>query len=326
MSTPHQPYISILTMGGMVYRWDKLGLSDSSISKMTQLWTGYTLQQFMDEQGRWPRHEFSNMARRLGYRSAALMINDVRRSASFCLMGSSDDDIQLISSPAWHPYNKADGRLLYGSMTVKEAEQNGVPKSTEDNNIIYNPTGSNAEALADMTARSKQEMERDHQVALRIVRDYFTWLGRQTDADHEALRMQMLRCCEGEQHLQFVIDTQLVPYLSGRDEFFRDTYKQSPKRRIYWLRNLLKPNFMKRMVCAAARQWNKHEQHIGAEAIRQQQEAVRRNRPLSPYEWTDADGWRYYEVEGSVRAIPRDAAPRPSDTATWNFISMQWTS
>ena len=95
--------------------------------------------------------------------------------------------------------------------------------------------------------------------------------------------------------------------------------------RLAWLRNLLKSAHGKELMRKAAEAGRQRR------AIQQQQALAlvkEKNRPLSPYEWTDPDsGTRFYEddTEGQV-TIPADAPPRPSEEAFWNVFKKSWTT
>lgn len=61
---------------------------------------------------------------------------------------------------------------------------------------------------------------------------------------------------------------------------------------------------------------------VRPEDVRQKE---RENHPLSPYEWSDEEGRRFYDddVDGQVR-IPATAAPRPSAQSVWNVMKGEW--
>ncbi len=60
--------------------------------------------------------------------------------------------------------------------------------------------------------------------------------------------------------------------------------------------------------------------------LEEQRKKLREFRPVSPFEWKDADkDIRYYDdpIDGKVE-IPADAPPRSSDEAIWNVLSQKW--
>lgn len=117
--SPQRPYILVPSLGSMMYRWERYGLSDSSITKMLALWHGWNLRDLMDSQGRWTKSELFSVAKRLGYKTTRLLLDDVVRARAFFIVGEADDSVSLISSPIWHWWEEADGKLLTGSASPK---------------------------------------------------------------------------------------------------------------------------------------------------------------------------------------------------------------
>ena len=330
---PQRPYVTVQALGSMLYRWERYGLSDSSITKMLALWDGMQLRDLMDDCGRWPKAELSYVARRIGYHSFQSMIDDVRRSHGFYILGNDEGDITSLCSPVWYDVKKLGGKLLDGSSPIEDLGQNGAQNCPDNNsyNNNNNPTGSNAEALAIGMAR-------------RMVKDYFAWLLEQQDPQQAALVQRLLDMCmhprDGRGHLiadqqialeadgralmQLLIETRLVPYLAERREFFKPVFTAHPEQRYFWLRNLFKPRFIRQQVIDARRIWLRRIQSAALQEKIQQQALVRQNRPLSPYEWTDDDGFRWYELDGVDRLIQQDAPPRPSALACWDYVNSCW--
>lgn len=320
--------VSIPTLGSMLYRWGRYGLSDSSISKMLQLWSGTTLQDLLDERGRWPRRELWQVAKRLGYKSTLAMLTDARRTQCFEIIATSTGEVQSVASPVWHAAHP-------------KVPQNGSALNNNSNN--NNPTGSNAGALVEESTPELWALKRDHAAARQLVQDYFTWLLRQSDATHTAVVRQLLELCQhprdaqghliadqqlddsqAKELLDHLILTQLVPYMADNKTFFKPDFMRDPSKRIFWLRNLFRPRFLNRMVGNARRHLKRQSFAIVAEARRIEQDAHRQHHPLSPFEWSDPDGQRYYDYNGGVQHIPADAAPRPSESSLYNFITSDW--
>lgn len=306
-------YISYSTLGSMIYRWGKFGLSDSSISKMLQLWSGYILQDLLDEQGQWSRQELWQVAKRLGYKTTLDLLTDVRRTRFFQIEVTAKGEVLSVASPVW---NKSVKKSL------QNAPQNG---SGLNNTSINNPTGSNDTPLVDDASTPELwELKRDNAAARRIVADYFAWLQKQTDANSTALMRQLLELCKTQELLRILIDTQLIPYLSEQKNFFKNSFIRSPDKRFFWLRNLFKPRFVSRMVTRAQQVQKQLSFATAADAHRIQQDAYRQHHPLSLYEWSDPDGQRFYDYQGTTQAIPAQADPRPTQESVYNFIANQW--
>jgi hypothetical protein len=118
----------------------------------------------------------------------------------------------------------------------------------------------------------------------------------------------------------YLVDELLIPYFTAQEKFLRMKHNG----RLAWLKNLLKSSHGRDLLKKAVetgklRRLQQHQQALA--------EVKQNNRPLSPHEWTDpVSGVRFYEdaVEGIV-TIPKEAPPRPSDTAFWNVFKKSWT-
>lgn len=112
----------------------------------------------------------------------------------------------------------------------------------------------------------------------------------------------------------------LLTYLNARAKTYATRDHDG---RIYWISNLIKYDFMHKMMDRAVSDFIK--QHGGSERAMQQQ-----NRPLSPYEYQDPlTHQRLYDFTNQdgkpcQARIPANAAPRPSDTVYWNKFSKTW--
>lgn len=112
----------------------------------------------------------------------------------------------------------------------------------------------------------------------------------------------------------------LLTYLNARAKTYATRDHDG---RIYWISNLIKYDFMHKMMDRAVSDFIK--QHGGSERAMQQQ-----NRPLSPYEYQDPlTHQRLYDFTNQAgkqcqARIPANAAPRPSDTVYWNKFSKTW--
>lgn len=148
------PSVYIDRLGRQLSVWEQYGIADSHALKLLRLWTGYGLTQYMDAQGRYTFHSFSQLQRLLGFRSIQQMIDYICRSKSFVLLScdinssflrnkplfsSSRPQRELPNrltaffSPVWHEWEKEDGKPLDGSI----AECSNSCSSCNDN---YNNT------------------------------------------------------------------------------------------------------------------------------------------------------------------------------------------
>lgn len=344
---PRRPQVGWNHLGRQLKMWRSYHIVDAHALKLLRLWIGYEFLDLMDEFGRFPIYNLNEIRRRLGYKYTSLMIDDIRISKSFYIVGNSESDITAIFSPVWHFYDPQDGQLLSGSSCTEESQnesQNGgYSKNIYNKN---NPTGGNATAITEGAIPAIDEtenMKREAIVRRHMVRDYFTWMQRQTNPEHqsliddilfrirnprnrngEVLKDQVLDDAQAREVFQIMIDSCLVPYFQTREEFFKPTYIQHPEKRVFWLTNLFK-RYSGNFIIRARRQWQRTHKELEAQAqvIADQQQM--QYRPRSPYEWEDPDGFRWYLSPTGVKLmIPADAEPRPSDSATFNYISRTW--
>ena len=118
--------------------------------------------------------------------------------------------------------------------------------------------------------------------------------------------------------LVILVNEFLIPHFDAQSTFA----KTSHNGRIIWLQNLIKTRYGEKLIQQAA-------QKLGETLLKNLEERrkkLREFRPVSPFEWKDADkDIRYYDdpIDGKVE-IPADAPPRPCDTAIWNILSKEW--
>lgn len=354
---PKYPYLGVKRLGWIMRSWHHNRISDAHASKMLRLWLGMEFKGYMDEKGRISSMYFNEIRKYLSYKTVMELIDDIRRSQSFFIFGSGEEDIQGIASPLWFVFDKnIDKKLLSGSirpgLSTEDNLDDGSRKSSrkcDSSNInIYNyPTGGNPDGLSlregvDENTKDAQQINRDKSEARRVVREYFRWVQQQTDEDHKALVNDILlklmepRNLKGElienqqlnredaaRVLNILFSSVLPDVLSPRDKFFEAQFMKHPEKRIYWMRNLMKKNGYKHI--ARARELFSRRKDVVLE-LEQQEQAAReeQNRPLSPYEWQDAQGQRWYRWQGSRLTIPADAPLRPGDAVQWNRIVKEW--
>ncbi len=347
---PKYPKIEAKYLSTMLKIWKQhRKLRDASALKLLRLWLGYEFTDLMDEHGRYTALYFNELRQRLRYRLMADMLEDIKKTQSFVLVGSSDEyrDISAIFSPMWHNHEPADGKILTGSYDASSRICNCICDGNV-NIFNFNTTVGNAGAFSpegETVAEDEAdacEYARTVQVRRRIVADYFLWLSRQTDADHrglvERLMLRITRPCDrrgrplpqyqlteeqGREVWQVMVDQVLVPYFATREEFFRPTYMQHPERRVWWLSNLFRK--WSGLPLVATRKWRYHRRSREAEEAAAHEAAQRLYRPRSPYEWEDADGCRWYDTpQGIKQQIPADAPPRPTETSGFNYIRHGW--
>ena len=326
--------------------WRSYRINDAHCNKMLRLWMGGEFVDLMDEAGRIPVYHLNEVRRRLGYKTSMLLIDDIRRSRSFYIVGLNEKDLVAIGTPRWYNYEPEDGILLSGSIPVEESQkesQNATHSIVENKIVVL--TGGNTTVFShegspeDETAKMKREVL----ARRRIVKEYFAWLQRQKDSDHKSLVEDTLyRLCnptkktgekitelaltpeQGKEAFQILVDDYLVPYFQTREDFFKKSYMEKPETRIHWLKNFFR-NYTGSLIVKARKRWRHKSKELEAQAIADAAEMQMQYRPRSPHEWEDPDGNRWYVTHnGSHQQIPPEAEPRPSETAMYNSIAKRW--
>lgn len=250
------PLVSWKHLGRQIKIWRHYHITDAHALKLLRLWLGYEFSDLMDEYGRIPLPYFNELRRRLCYKTHVLMLDDIKRSKSFFIVGFSENNITAIFSPLWHTYESADGKLISGPESIDESQMrvaNATVLYTSNN--IYNPNGVTAEAVS----FDEGSDQRDVFARRNIIRNYFTWLTQQTDLDHKTLvediryhlqhaigkngkvmKEYSIRDEEVSDAYKLFVEKFMIPYFSRRQDFFKPDYMSHPEKRIYWLRNFFK--------------------------------------------------------------------------------------
>lgn len=125
--------------------------------------------------------------------------------------------------------------------------------------------------------------------------------------------------------LLLMIDKELAPHFARDRQFMSPNRIKDPSQRIYQVKNYIK-KYSTDMATRSYRQWlkqNAEKERAAAQLATQQR---RQQRPISPHEWQEPDGSRYYDDPADgLMLIPADAPPRPSAEAHWNKFTKQWT-
>ena len=332
-------------LGHLLRVWRSRRVSEAHAHKVLRLYLGYEFTDLMDKSGRYPVYSFNEIRRRLCLRSNELMLDIIRRSRSFYVAGTEAGTVMSVSSPIWHIYDAADGRLFVGPADGTVSEKLSEKLSSGElliNNKI-NTTVGNSDELA-LTGKSNDTrdwclVERDQVAARHLVADYFDRLERSSDLSQRSIIDQMMRQCmaakDADGHplteaqaldlMHLMISTQLVPYFSRRQDFFSDSYMAHPEKRAYWMQAFVR-RYMKQHLTRALQLWNRKQRALEQRQRDEHLTALRSVRPHSPHEWTEPDGVRYYlDPSDGVTAIPPDMPPRPSPDAIINPHTRQWS-
>lgn len=263
------------------------------------------------------------------------------------------DRLTAFFSTVWHEWSESDGIALEGSIP-------GCCKCNckcDDNNkesINNNLTGSTAGAVEAVQPASGQEVpmsisdieaeqKRELLHAIAHAKAYFRGLIQNAQAaQREPMEMLLYRFQQpltpekgqakgfgltpeqAHELLLLMIDKELAPHFARDRQFMSPHRIKDPSQRIYQIKNYIK-KYSTDMATRSYRQWlkqNAEKERAAAQLATQQR---RQQRPISPHEWQEPDGSRYYDDPADgLMLIPADAPPRPSAEAHWNKFAKKW--
>lgn len=295
-------------------------------------------------------------------RSFVLLSSDVDTSLlpnkQFFLRARPDreypDHITMFFSPVWHTWEEKDGHPLPGSIEMSQKKSQNLDANY--NNTCYNKnlTGSTAGAVEAVVPASGQEVpmsisdieaeqKRELLHAIAHAKAYFRGLIQNAQAaQREPMEMLLYRFQQpltpekgqakgfgltpeqAHELLLLMIDKELAPHFARDRQFMSPNRIKDPSQRIYQVKNYIK-KYSTDMATRSYRQWlkqNAEKERAAAQLATQQR---RQQRPISPHEWQEPDGSRYYDDPADgLMLIPADAPPRPSAEAHWNKFAKKW--
>ena len=129
---------------------------------------------------------------------------------------------------------------------------------------------------------------------------------------------------EAQEVLEQMIQTELAEHFANDQHFWEPSKVNNPESRIFQVTRYIE-KYSATLVNRSVNRWRKQQQADESLKARRLESAIRKNRPLSPYEWQDPEGKRWMEgLRGRVTQIQADAPPRPSERAQWNYIDNCW--
>lgn len=264
------------------------------------------------------------------------------------------DHITMFFSPVWHTWEEKDGYPLPGSIEMSQKKSQNLDANY--NNTCYNKnlTGSTAGAVEAVQPASGQEVpmsisdieaeqKRELLHAIAHAKAYFRGLIQNAQAaQREPMEMLLYRFQQpltpekgqakgfgltpeqAHELLLLMIDKELAPHFARDRQFMSPHRIKDPSQRIYQVKNYIK-KYSTDMATRSYRQWlkqNAEKERAAAQLATQQR---RQQRPISPHEWQEPDGSRYYDDPADgLMLIPADAPPRPSAEAHWNKFASSW--
>ena len=307
---PIRSTLPIRELQTLLRQWRRRGLREAALLKVLELYLG--LPDYMNEQREYPVHFFYELSVSLKFRTVTMMLEAVRLSGSFgWIAGDNRLDVSAIYSPLWKAVDakktESTEKLLAelpADLQVESKYNINNKSSTQHAASLLNPSEEGRKFFHEVNANPAEKAE-----VLEPLVAYFL------QQDGGLTRKEA--CAD----VVYLVSELLIPYFTAQEKFLRMKHNG----RLAWLKNLLKSGHGRDLLKKAAeagrlRRLQQHQQALA--------EMKQNNRPLSPHEWTDpVSGVRFYEdvVEGMV-TIPKEAPPRPSDTAFWNVFKKSWTS
>lgn len=335
--------VSISETQKMIHQWKGRGVNDPTITKLLDLYLG--MPAYMNSKGIYPLCNFYDIRLSLRFSYTSALVAAVTNCRSFGMIwDEAHTKIIAFYSPLW--YHKEDGNPM-------ESPQDPVLKTPQDSafnsNILYNinniyppedsrkgvPTGKEAQNPEE-TDSEKTPSEIPAETpdgektspAPSPATDFFHRLNASPEEKQQVL-VPLINSIATSRHytrpkalqgLVILVNQFLIPYFDADPRFSRNSHTG----RIIWLQNLMKTRHGQSLLEQAIAR-------LGSELskdLEEKRKKLREFRPVSPFEWKDPDkDIRYYDdpIDGKVE-IPREAPPRPADTAIWNVISCQWVN
>ena len=307
---PIRSTLPIRELQTLLRQWRRRGLREAALLKVLELYLG--LPDYMNEQREYPVHFFYELSVSLKFRTVTMMLEAVRLSGSFgWIAGDNRLDVSAIYSPLWKAVDAKKSEStekipaeLPADLQVGSKYNINNKSSTRHAASLLNPSEEGRKFFHEVNAKPAEKAE-----VLEPLVAYFL---------QQNVGLTRKEACAD---VVYLVDELLIPYFTAQEKFQRMKHNG----RLAWLKNLLKSGHGRDLLKKAAeagklRRLQQHQQALA--------EMKQNNRPLSPHEWTDpVSGVRFYEdaVEGIV-TIPKEAPPRPSDTAFWNVFKKSWTS
>lgn len=307
---PIRSTLPIRELQTLLRQWRRRGLREAALLKVLELYLG--LPDYMNEQREYPVHFFYELSVSLKFRTVTMMLEAVRLSGSFgWIAGDNRLDVSAIYSPLWKAVDAKKTEStenlpaeLPADLQVGSKYNINNKSSTQHAASLLDPSEEGRKFFHEVNANPTEKAE-----VLEPLVAYFL---------QQNVGLTRKEACAD---VVYLVDELLIPYFTAQEKFLRMKHNG----RLAWLKNLLKSSHGRDLLKKAAeagklRRLQQHQQALA--------EVKQNNRPLSPHEWTDpVSGVRFYEdaVEGMV-TIPKEAPPRPSDTAFWNVFKKSWTS
>ena len=358
--------ISICEIQKMIHQWKARGISDSACLKLLDLYLGlppymtaegiYPLRNFyqisqslktthttillenISKCGTFGLVWDENHSKLLGFYSP--LWQQVQKKGTAQNTDSVAGSATTVASPATTAANlaTADNNILYNINNNISPSENSLENSLENSseNLSEIPSEISLENLSENPSKNLSEIPLENPdgtphgdeapKASSSAKEFFHRINANPKEKQAILVPIIDRIATDRNYtrrraldaLVILVNEFLIPHFDAQSTFA----KTSHNGRIIWLQNLIKTRYGEKLIQQAA-------QKLGETLLKNLEERrkkLREFRPVSPFEWKDADkDIRYYDdpIDGKVE-IPADAPPRPCDTAIWNILSKEW--
>ena len=354
--------ISICEIQKMIHQWKARGISDSACLKLLDLYLG--LPPYMTAEGIYPLRNFYQISQSLKTTHTTILLENIRKCGTFGLVWDENHSKLLgFYSPLWQQVQKKGtaqntDSVAGSATTVASPATTAANLATADNNILYNinnnispsknslenssenlseiPSEISLENLSENPSKNLSEIPLENPdgtphgdeapKASSSAKEFFHRINANPKEKQAILVPIIDRIATDRNYtrrraldaLVILVNEFLIPHFDAQSTFA----KTSHNGRIIWLQNLIKTRYGEKLIQQAA-------QKLGETLLKNLEEhrkKLREFRPVSPFEWKDADkDIRYYDdpIDEKVE-IPADAPPRPCDTAIWNILSKEW--
>ncbi len=333
MEEPVLVYFSAKMMNYLFNLWHKQQITETHCFKVLRLLFGHNLSYYMDAEGRYPQPFFNLIRKELGYKDWPSFFSDIRRSQVFLLIGDNPERPDYICSP-----------FCYAKMPIPPVLSQKMGLKSNGNNNIYNNTlpGGTSYELP-LSGGNPSDVKHDADDRRKVVQAYFRWMLAQSDSKYLELVQLMndqirrhvelrhaanLKFPTTDEEIALARDVMCFESLTDHfvtdDKFFGNRYMENPDKRYYWMKAFL-DKFGHAYAKRAILRWNKKREELARQSAVREEEEIRKNRPISPFEWLTPTGERFYlDRYDQPHFIPEGAAPRPTATAEWNPSKCIW--
>ena len=334
--------VSISEVQKMIHQWKAKGITDSATLKLLDLYLGLT--PYMTAEGIYPMRNLYQICQSMKTTHTTTLLENIRKCCSFGLIWNENRTHLLgFYSPLWcdglkNASAQAAGSVAELTVPVASPATTAANLATADNNILYNinnnisPSENSlenpSENLSEIPSENPDGTPYGDEApkASSSAKEFFHRINANPEEKQAILVPIIDRIATDRNYtrrraldaLVILVNEFLIPHFDAQSTFA----KTSHNGRIIWLQNLIKTRYGEKLIQQAA-------QKLGETLLKNLEEhrkKLREFRPVSPFEWKDADkDIRYYDdpIDGKVE-IPADAPPRPSDTAIWNILSKEW--